>query len=344
MADNLQTTPSPAHPSPTPPTPTPTLDVEMDSLLSGITDFKGLFAESDESEKETPGQKESASETDGALSEGLAPALPLEEEAAPETEPELEEEPEPEREPPDAVQKRIDKLTAQRKTAEEKAAALEAELSDLKAKFVAPAPVAPTPASPLAHIETEKDLARQFELSRQAKTWAFQNLDGGNVDLGDGKTKFLDGDQVKLLLSRAEDMLTIHVPQRHAYLQEKAKFDAEAKKIYPTLFKPGHKDQLEYNSWLQVEPQFRKYPDVALIIGDAIVGRSIRLQKGKKAAVNGNGNTPLAAPAPAAQPRVPKNRTLSGEALTAIATDPSSGALDRFVDQLMDAARAQRSK
>jgi hypothetical protein len=30
--------------------------------------------------------------------------------------------------------------------------------------------------------------------------------------------------------------------------------------------------------------------------------------------------------------------------LTAIATDPSSGALDRFVDQLMDAARAQRSK
>jgi hypothetical protein len=98
-------------------------------------------------------------------------------------------------------------------------------------------------------------------------------------------------------------------------------------------------------SWLTVFPECRKYPDIALIIGDAIMGRKVRLAK---AAQKGNGQTPpLATPQPAAAPRVPKSRALSGEELSAIATDSSGKALDRFVDGLIAGgaeARAQRSK
>lgn len=334
---------APAHP------PEPLPEPDLDSLLSHIPAFKDVFGTPESGDK--PESTEPTPEAEEAVTtEGLDPPVPLEEET-PEVEAEPEPEPEEPKPEPDSVQRRIDKLTAARKTAEEKAATLETELNDLKAKYQAPPPVAPTPQSPLAHIETAEQLSRQHELSRTAKSWAIQHLDGGEVDLGNGETKFMTGDQVKLLLSRAEDMLTGHIPQRQAYLQAKADFDSQAKKAYPTLFKPGHKDQVEYGSWLKVFPECRKYPDIALIVGDAIVGRNMRLQKAagaqKGKAVNGNGQTPLAAPAPAAQPRVPRTRALSGAELSAIATDPSGPALDNFVSQLIDTAaqtRAQRSK
>ena len=344
-AQSSQTSPpaaAPAHP------PEPLPEPDLDSLLSHIPAFKEVFGPAESGDTKPESTEPTPEVDEAATTEGLDPAVPLEEEPEVAVEPEPEpEEPKPE---PDSVQRRIDKLTAARKTAEEKAASLETELNDLKAKYQAPPPVAPTPQSPLAHIETAEQLARQHELSRTAKSWAIQHLDGGEVDIGNGETKFLNGDQVKLLLSRAEDMLTSHIPQRQAYLQAKTDFDNQAKKAYPTLFKPGHKDQVEYNSWLKVFPECRKYPDIALIVGDAIVGRAVRLQKAagqKGKAVNGNGQTPLAAPAPAAQPRVPRTRALSGAELSAIATDPSGPALDNFVSQLIDTAaqtRAQRSK
>jgi hypothetical protein len=185
------------------------------------------------------------------------------------------------------------------------------------------------------------------QLVLRAKKWAIENLDGGNVDLGEGKSKWLDGQEVKQILANAEEMLTIHIPQRDKYIDAKADFDSQALKIYPSLFKQGSIDNQEFVSWLTVFPECRKYPDIALIVGDAIMGRKIRLAKAVQGK-NGNGQTPpLAIPQPAAAPRVPKSRALSGEELSAIATDSSGKALDKFVDALIaggQEARAQRSQ
>ena len=329
-------TPPPAEPLPEP---------DLDDLLSHIPLFKDAFGPEGESGDTKPmAPKEPAPKK--------APAAPAEvpdEIRPPEELPPEVEEPPPEEEPKqeisDSVQKRIDKLTAQRKGAEEKAAALEAELTDLKAKFVAPPPVAPTPDSPLAGIETKAELQERVKLVLRAKSWAIQNLDGGNIDLGEGKTKFLDGPEVKQILANAEEMLSVHVPQRDKYIDAKADFDSLALKSYPSLFKAGSVDNQEMISWLKVFPECRKFPDITLIIGDAIMGRKVRLAK---SAQKGNGQTPpLATPQPAAAPRVPKSRALSGEELSAIATDPSGKALDKFVDSLIaggQQARAQRSK
>jgi len=324
----------PAEPLPEP---------DLDALLSSIPLFKDAFGPEEKSGDTKPtAPKEPAPEVKEAPAEvpdEIQPPLELPPE---ESEPPPEEEPKQET---DAVQKRIDKLTAQRKGAEEKAAALEAELTDLKSKFQAPPPVAPTPSSPLAGIETKAELQERVKLVLRAKSWAIQNLDGGNVDLGEGKTKWLDGPEVKQILANAEEMLSVHVPQRHTYIDAKSDFDSQALKAYPSLFKAGSVDNKEMVSWLTVFPECRKYPDIALIIGDAIMGRKVRLAK---SAQKGNGQTPpLATPQPAAAPRVPKSRALSGEELSAIATDPSSKALDRFVDSLIAGgaeARAQRSK
>jgi len=328
-------TPPPAEPLPEP---------DLDDLLSKIPLFKDAFGPEGQSGDTKPtAPKEPAPEVPEAPAEVPDEIQPPEE--LPPEEGEAPEEPKPEIS--DSVQKRIDKLTAQRKSAEEKAATLEVELADLKGKFQAPPPVAPTPSSPLAGIETKAQLQERVKLVLRAKSWAIQNLDGGNVDLGEGKTKFLDGPEVKQILANAEEMLSLHVPQRDKYIDAKADFDSQALKSYPSLFKAGSADNQEFVSWLTVFPECRKYPDIALIVGDAIMGRKVRLAKAAQGK-GGNGQTPpLATPQPAAAPRVPKSRALSGEELSAIATDPSGKAMDRFVDSLIaggEEARAQRSK
>ena len=329
-------TPPPAEPLPEP---------DLDDLLSKIPLFKDAFGPEGQSGDTKPtAPKEPAPEVPAAPAEVPDEIQPPLELPPDEGEPPPEEEPKQET---DAVQKRIDKLTAQRKSAEEKAATLEVELADLKGKFQAPPPVAPTPSSPLAGIETKAQLQERVKLVLRAKSWAIQNLDGGNVDLGEGKTKFLDGPEVKQILANAEEMLSLHVPQRDKYIDAKADFDSQALKSYPSLFKAGSADNQEFVSWLTVFPECRKYPDIALIVGDAIMGRKVRLAKAAQGK-GGNGQTPpLATPQPAAAPRVPKSRALSGEELSAIATDPSGKAMDRFVDSLIaggEEARAQRSK
>jgi hypothetical protein len=351
MADQNQTPPAPSAS----PAPIESPEPDIDSLLANIPELKGVFGDDpgDAAPKRTePVSEAAATGTEEEIQPGLDPALPLVEE------PELIEEPEPEPEEEDvkpekqdSVQKRIDKLTAARRAAEEEATALKAELTELKAKAHALPPVVPTAQNPLANVEDPKELVRRVELSRQAKSWAIQHLDGGEIQLDDGNTKFLSGDQVKVLLARAEDMLDTHIPRQGQFLAQKAEWDKQAKAAYPNLFKPGHKDNLEYNSWQTVFPEMRKFPDISIIVGDAILGRQLRLQReaAKKNGASANGNNlPLSAPAPAAAPRVPRNRALSGAELSAIATDPQGGALDKFVHQLIAEAEqsrpAQRTK
>jgi hypothetical protein len=150
-------------------------------------------------------------------------------------------------------------------------------------------------------------------------------------------------------LANAELMLQKHVPERQEYLINKKAFDAEAAKQYPAIFKEGSEPNKIYKQWLTVFPECQRYPDIALIVGDALVGQQIRLSRQKGRSSNGNGHIPvaqqpLAAPAPAASPRVPQNKVLSGEALSAAFKADPSVALDNFVDGLLDAAAQQRAR
>ncbi|HET9376417.1 MAG TPA: hypothetical protein VFO40_15695, partial [Chthoniobacterales bacterium] len=203
-ADSSQSKPAPSLPEP-----------DLDALLGQLPQFKEAFGPPTAESGDTQTVEQSAPpDTDEGTQvvpdeSGLPEAEPLEEGESAEEHAALEAEPEG---LPESVQKRIDVLTAKRKTAEERVAALEAENTQLRAQAQAPPLVAPSPDSPLADIETHDVLARRLALVQQTKTWAIQNLDGGEVALGEGKTKFLDGAEVKNLLARAEEMLSIHFP------------------------------------------------------------------------------------------------------------------------------------
>jgi hypothetical protein len=336
------------------PVPQSSPEPDLDALLGKIPQFKDAFGPrpaagsgTDTSEQNPAPPVETEEGTPPVPDEiELPPAEPIEE---PETAPASEEEPAPEAEPklelPESVQKRIDQLTAKRKAAEEQVATLTAENAALKAKAITAPPVMPTPASPLADIETHQALGEKLALAQQAKTWAIENLEGGNVDMGNGQVQYLDAANVRKLLAKAEELLTVHGPQRGRYITDKGQFDAEAKRDYPALFKPGTPEYTEYNTWLSVFPECRKYADIALIVGDAITGRAMRLAKRQKGQQKGNGQSPpLSTPAPSGAPRVAKPRTLSSEELSAIATDPSGKALDKFVDQLIAGGRQAQAE
>ena len=337
MAEEIQTSQTVDKPADTAP-----VEPDIDSLLPNIPDLAGLFSEEPKPAGEPEQKPTQAPATEpGAIESALEAQIP--EGLKPEGE-KPEPEPKKEEELSESIQKRIDKLTAQKKTAEERASALETELNDLKGKFQAPPPIQPTAASPLADIENENDLAAKIGHIQEAKSWCIQHLDGGEVDDGKGNKQWLDGNQVKGILANAEMMLSKHVPERRDFIANKKVFDAEAKREYPALFKQGTDANKVYTQWCTVFPECRRYPDIALIVGDALVGQQIRFNRAK--ARNGKSppaTQPLAPPSPAASPRVPQNRALSGQALhEAFAADPDK-ALNSFVDSLIEGGAAQRA-
>jgi hypothetical protein len=334
MAEESQTSQTVATPVQDAPVPEPNID----SLLSNIPELKEVFGEPP-AQPEQPGATATEpvapeTATEVQIPEGLKP----EEEKPPE--------PEPKKDEPDKVQKRIDELTAKRKAAEERVANLETELNDLKSKYQAPPPLAPTPANPLSDIDSEADLATRINNILEAKTWAIEHLDGGQVSDGKGGTQWLDGPAVKSILANAEMMLTKHIPVRREFLANKKVFVSEARREYPALYREGTEAYQTRLTWLKALPECANFPDIDLIIGDAIVGQKIRFDRIKARSANGKlpqNQQPLAAPAPAASPRVPQSKALSGEALAAaFAADPSR-ALDNFVGGLLDSAAAQRA-
>lgn len=337
--ETSQTVEKPATPAPVEP--------DINSLLTQVPDLKDLFAGTpkDDSGKTEPPKGEAA--TEPAAPE-TAPAEQLESLIPEGLKPEEEKPPEEAKKDDglsEKVQKRIDELTAKRKTAEERASALEAELTELKSKYQAPPPVTPTEQSPLADIETDTDLLKKFNYIQEAKSWCIQHLDGGQVEDGKGGQQFVDGATVKKILANAEMMLSKHIPERKEFIAAKKTFDTEARREYPAIFKEGSEPNRVYNQWCTIFPECRRYPDIALIVGDALVGQKIRLDRAK----NRNGKlptstqTPLATPAPAASPRVPQSRVLSGEALNAAFQANPEAALTAFVDGLIDSAAGQRT-
>jgi hypothetical protein len=336
------------------PVPEPLPEPDLDALLSKvqIPDLAKAFGPTLTSESGTDIEPEQSSappptEEPAPIATpeqpGVDPAEPLVEEPEPAEQPPEEQ---PKFELPDSVQKRIDTLTAKRKAAEEQVAILQSENAQLKAKAQSLPPVVPTEANPLADIENFETLAQRLTLVQQAKTWAIENLDGGQVDMGEGKTQFLDGSQVKKLLAKAENMITVHFPQHYQLLTNRAQFEAEAKRDYPNIFKPGTAENVEFNTWCSVFPACRAIPDISLIVGDAIVGRAVRMAKRQKTQQKGNGQSPpLATPAPSGAPRVVKPRALSSEELSAIANDPNGGkAFSNFVDQLIAGGRQAQAE
>lgn len=181
----------------------------------------------------------------------------------------------------DKLLKRIDKITAKRREAEERAEQLETEISDLRAKFDAAPPItlAPTPADPLADVESPEALEERISIAKKVRKWALENLEGGTVTNAQGEEVYHEPAQVRQYLANADEMLTEHAPKRREWLTQRQAVLPEARTAYPAIFQTGSPEQAMYRETLKAYPALKNMPNLEMVIGDAIEGQKLRFAR-----------------------------------------------------------------
>ena len=259
------------------PAPEPEDKTESEETISDITDETEEPEEKSEDPSEDPApepeeEKEEASDEEDE---------PAEEESGNEVQ-------------KDKVQRRIDKLVAKQREAEEKATAVSAELEQLKAAKAdleaqlnqTTRPVlTPTADNPLADVDSEDALEQRVQNAQAVRRWALQNSDGATIKKPDGSEQFISSDEVKDYLIKSDDILTVHAPARRAWLSQRAPAVEAAKNIFPDLFKAGTDLNKAYQATVKQAPELLRIPQHEYWIGLALYGEQALMaaQKAKEA-------------------------------------------------------------
>jgi hypothetical protein len=262
---------------------------EVDVLASALGDlgFSPEPAKADKSE---------ASESDSDLSQDEEdkpesaedPAEDVSESEDDKSEDAEEQDEEAEDVPREKIQRRIDKLTAARKSAEEKAAALAAEAEEAKAKVAeyeaqlneAARPVlSPTADNPLADVDTQEALDAKIKSAQEVRRWALRNTDGATVKRPDGTEVWVDADEVKNYLIKADDVIVTYAPARQQWLAQRQPALEAAKSLFPDIFKKGTPMHQAFTATVKQAPELLKLPQAEYWVALALLGEQTLMAK-----------------------------------------------------------------
>ena len=137
-----------------------------------------------------------------------------------------------EAEPPKAVGKllkQVNKLTARAKSAEETAEALQAQIESLKTN---PQKQSESSQPALEEVQDFQSLETLRKEALAAKRWSLQHIGKDYVEV-DGK-EYADED-IRNILTQAEDYLTEKIPERAQYLQSAQQWQQDTIKTHPWI-------------------------------------------------------------------------------------------------------------
>ncbi len=137
-----------------------------------------------------------------------------------------------EAEPPKAVGKllkQVNKLTARAKSAEETAQALQAQIESLKTN---PQKQSESSQPALEEVQDFQSLETLRKEAIAAKKWALQHIGKEYIEV-DGK-EYQDED-IRNILTQAEDYLTEKIPERANYLQSQSQWQQDTIKTHPWI-------------------------------------------------------------------------------------------------------------
>jgi len=259
---------------------------------------QSLFADEEkqpvQAETETEAETEDTSEADDAEQETEDTEAENESETETEEADKADEDKETEEETeqsskglPKGVQKRIDKLTAQKKDAEKQIHELTEKLKELESsekpveKEVVPVG---KDLNPYFALQSEREVQDEIKNARQVRRWAEENADGAVVKGKDGQEVEYSAEEVRKIRLNAIDALEEYLPAQLQYVAVRKQYDAEAEKEYP-FWKQRQSPEYQFaKELLQAFPEIQKFPDFKISIGDLIEGRKIRESKAKKTA------------------------------------------------------------
>lgn len=224
--------------------------------------------------------------------------------------------------------KRVDKLTARAKSAEEQANTLQAELAAARDALTKAQPIVlQDAADPLGDVTTADALesrlaAANTVLDNVPDLIAKADMEGEvEVPMGDGSTRKFTKQELQERLRVARQILKAE-PARRNYLAQRENFQHEARQVYPELFQDESPARKMMLATLQAYPGIAKLPNLELIIGDAIRGQALRFQQAEAMAKKSAAAKPKAPAAPAKTAVAPKVVSPSAAPKTKSKADP----------------------
>lgn len=210
----------------------------------------------------------------------------------------------------EGVKKRFAKLTAKRREAEERLEDTRSELQQLreeldKLKETQTPAVAPDRENPFSHLERQEDVDREIAQARAVRRWCEANPDGAVMEQN-GKEVEYTAEQVRQIKLNAMDAIEQHLPQRHAYIREAAKFNSAAEQMFPWWKERSSPHRQLAEQILAQAPELKRFPNYKLFLGDYLLGVAYREAKAKKAPAQPK-RAPTQPAKPAATPP-PKDR------------------------------------
>jgi hypothetical protein len=253
---------------------------------------------------------------------------------------------------PDNVQKRINKLTAQKKAAAEEAATVKSQYEEAQKRLAelesqvneASRPILqPSAENPLADVDTAEALDAKIKSAQEVRRWALRNTDGATVKRPDGTEVYVDADEVKNYLIRADDVLTVHAPARREWLSQRQPAVEAAKNLFPDLFKKGSALNQAYQATVKQAPELLRLPQHEYWVGLALYGEQQLMAKqaasNAKAAASKkvSSNKIAKTPTPANPISAPKTSTTGAVSKAAKDRVMSSGRIDDLADYVSEA-------
>jgi hypothetical protein len=180
---------------------------------------------------ETPEEAEASADQEDVLSQSVTESDEEEDEGEDTEEEEVEEEVEEETQSKGLKKtlKQISRLTARAKSAEETVESLKSEIQNLKQSGGSQS----QPAQPeLENIQSFEDLENLKREAQAAKKFALQHIGKDFVEV-DGK-EYSD-DDIRNILTQADEYLTEKIPQRSEYLREKSEWSRDTINTHPWM-------------------------------------------------------------------------------------------------------------
>ncbi len=170
------------------------------------------------------------------------------------------------------VQKRIDKLTAKRKEAEEEIAKLRKEVDDLKQNTNTQRREEVIPDIVHSDLNSVAEIEAEIAQARSVRDWAEQNADGYSSTDEEGNETHYDSAQVRQIKINAMKAIETTLPQRYQYIQARDQIDNLVGKEYPWWKDKTSKEHQIANQFLNSFPHIKKFPDYKMVIGDYLRG------------------------------------------------------------------------
>lgn len=173
----------------------------------------------------------------------------------------------PEMDAPRGVQKRLAKLTALRREAEERAKKLEEELESVKRSQAAP-----RTNNPFSKLDSEDAIKAEYDRQRKIRLFCERYPDGYYES--DNQQEHVSKEEIAKAKVVALQALEEHLPEQAEFITAKKQFSQRAKKDFPWLNDPSDERAIVAKNLVKALPEIKRFPDYEIYAAQLALGMS----------------------------------------------------------------------